>query len=625
ICTVNDMRCNENTVELCTQSGWEPQSTCSPDNTCTCSVDQLTGLNTCRCIPRNIFTCSSPNDMRCNGNEIEICTQSGWWESRGTCPPDNPCGCVVDPATGLNTCSCNPLCQPLNDMRCNGNVVELCTRFGWQSQFFCFPDNPCGCVVDPATGLHTCSCNQANNPNFCQPLNDMRCNENAVEICTQSGWEPQSTCSPDNPCGCVVDQLTGLKTCNCGLACNDSEYICDNSKLLQCVNGNFFELEDCADSNLICDSINKKCACPPGSSEPICDGPDSIKYCQDSPDRGEWLKYPCTMGYCQNGKCYCNPGSAYCKDDLTFYSCNAQGEWTEEKCPAGTACFQGECVECASSSGDFSYCKDEKTLVRCINKKLSYFSCPEGTFCKIIDENTATCEGTGQAPMDNPPAQGGNIGGVSGGGGGGSGSSGSGGSSSGGGEITRKCYGWSDWFINATEEKTDPTSPSLVCVNTTYIRWCKTSKGELDFSIFEKKSEYKCGEKSQKEVCNYEYSGSSTYTDYINGECRTCSKDTSIYTCYPSGKKDETKQKTSVSCGLWRACTEEEKAKFQKKEAQPPPEQPQSDMLLAINKAFEQYGGIVLLVFFLLIAGFAFYLFWKFYGEGKKKEDEIVQ
>ncbi|MCX8163308.1 MAG: hypothetical protein N3D10_02005, partial [Candidatus Micrarchaeota archaeon] len=74
--------------------------------------------------------------------------------------------------------------------------------------------------------------------------------------------------------------------------------------------------------------------------------------------------------------------------------------------------------------------------------------------------------------------------------------------------------------------------------------------------------------------------------------------------------------------GLWRACTEEELAKYGKKPLTLEKDTTSPSLIDIINKAFEQYGGVFLTALILLIIGFGGYLFWKFYSEAKKPKEE---
>jgi uncharacterized membrane protein YgcG len=471
-------------------------------------------------------------------------------------------------------------------------------------------------------------------------------------------------------------------------------FVCDNNILYECVRTgqNTFiinELEDCNSVSLYplsCSENAKACVCPQGSNTPTCDG-NYVKYCAyndlSTYIKGEWLKSGCSLGEsCINGQCVCNDGAKKCDETVPelVVVCTG-GQWIPQPCPDNTFCVSAlgaRCVECYSSSGDYSYCYDVQTIASCTNYKLSMSPCPIGSKCLMVNEDQATCQPTQNNPpavnicstenamrcngdtiekcingqwtgqlscapgtcvcsdqfncvcsgqVTNPPAdtnqnqqpqqpQSGSSG---------SSGSSSGGSYSGGGEVTKKCYTWSDWFINKTDEKFDPKNPSIVCTNTTYIRWCIRNDGTLDYSISEKKYDYKCGQKVESnEICNYKLSSQSSYTDYLAGQCRSCVKETYVYTCSPSGKTDYNNQKVSSSCGLWRECTPEEKAKFEPKQQNQPPAQ-SNELLANINKLFQESGWLILALFILLLLVGGAIIFWKFFKEGESKPPENAE
>ncbi|MEM3362088.1 MAG: hypothetical protein QXV83_04380 [Candidatus Anstonellaceae archaeon] len=604
VCNNGEMQCDNNELKICINGNWVTQLSCG-DLACVCS-DSLN----CDCIP----TISCPGREMCSlSKKFALVCQNNIWSIKETCPQNN-CHCVN------NVCSCSQqqTCTPFS-IRCKvegTNQIQICS-------------------ADGSTWLDS----------FCP---------NAGEIC---------------------------KGDVCQLICNDGEFRCsdDFESVLRCENQNWVEYDDCVGSGLVCDPATISCNCPPNSptsSNPICGGPDYLIYCLPAytiGERGEWFRETCNLGICQNGRCICNVGSKYCKDDEWIYVCNPNtGNFDLEKCPQGTICAQHDCVECFPDG--ISWCQGN-TLYKCENKKVVSTPCPPETYCITITQDLAVCQSNNSlsciagdercagdvvetcdgvrwigkiscAPSTTcsctPEPNGlnkcscvANVVDTSPAGSSGSSPSSSGSSStsstssySGGGEVKpRKCVGWSDWFVNKTEEKIDPTSPSVVCINTTYIRWCKDSRDNIDFSVYELKSDYKCAAKSSaQEICNYQSAGVYEEVEVLGTECRTCNRETLVYTCYPSGRQDLTNKKISSSCGMWRECTPEELQKYAKKPLSI--EQPTSSspsMLDIINKSFEQYGGILISILILFIVGFGVYLFWKFYSESKKppKEGEV--
>jgi hypothetical protein len=127
------------------------------------------------------------------------------------------------------------------------------------------------------------------------------------------------------------------------------------------------------------------------------------------------------------------------------------------------------------------------------------------------------------------------------------------------------------------------------------------SDGTLDKSRKETEYELDC---STQEKCDYLYDRSESYVDNSsNGLCRTCTRETYVYSCYPSGAVDKTKVRESVSCTNYEKCD----AKF--------------PTASATNTDFFGFDTLTLFAILLLfvLAILVFFLF------GKKKSDEDKQ
>ena len=464
---------------------------------------------------------------------------------------------------------------------------------------------------------------------------EKRCNPNdpyQVQMCQNGVWMPILSCNPDTmicqngdcvqkqsslPDSCLTD---GAKRCNPN----------DPYQVQICQNGVWTPFLSCNPDTMICQNgyciyidNNPPEFCPPemeGKTKCNPNDPYEVQICQN----GVWMPIlscnPDTM-ICQNGDCVQKQSSAECNDNeircdpndptLTKRQVCLGGKWIEAQpsCDGEiSVCSSGICVDSrCNESVIMCSSKFSDAYLICENGTWSRKFCPSGMICQ-----NGNCVQKQSSPPQQPPSS--QPTSSSGGGGG-----------TGGGPVSAKpCSKWSDWFVNSSIEIVDPATPSISCLNITYLRWCVRADGSLDNSRFEKKTEINCGQKSSantEEVCNYQLVLKQDYLDYSDGKCRTCANETYVYTCYPSNKKDFSKQRNSISCGPARECTPEELNKLGKA-ALNPPSQDNYSLFGSLAWFVNQVGPAVLLLIGLLVLGVAGFLFWKFYSSAKKEQSE---
>ncbi|MFH1307106.1 MAG: hypothetical protein ABIH83_05650, partial [Candidatus Micrarchaeota archaeon] len=380
----------------------------------------------------------------------------------------------------------------------------------------------------------------------CTPNVDKRCNGVNVEICNSNGdgWEVDDTCQSGTHCV----QEGNNAYCAADTSCIPSYFVCVG-------------LDQYKQCNPTGTGYNTQADCPANTQ------------CTVS---GEVAYFPCQSTTCTPGSKQCNPAKPY-----EVQICDNNNNWIYfETCDYG--CIDGKCKAEPDDDDDEGCTSGAK---RCSGNNVE--ECYKGiwTFLYICPSGT-TCSG-GSCTSSGGGSSGGTSGGTS-----------SGGyiPSSGGGAVSR-CTSWSDWHVNSSKLKTETDSEGRKreCTNTTLMRWCMKSSGQIDFSRYEKQYQYECSAWSDE--CEYVYDRTEPYTDKSTDQCRTCENEIYVYTCQPSGAKHYDNVKTKTSCNEWRACTAEE---LTGEEEEITPQRSEIDMII------EEYGLVlgILLVVLIAVVGF---------------------
>lgn len=249
ICEPFSTRCNENVVETCSARGreWLPSETCE----IACEGGHCVTLGPGECSPAGI--------RRCNGNNVERCTDHRTWEIIENCFVGCMNGACIQ-------------CLP-GDRQCNGNNVEVCNNTG--SNYELAERCDYTCIDDRCTQ--------------CIP-GERRCNNNSIEVCNSDGqgWSIVGNCITS----CLNGQCTNPICAPFSTRCNGN--------VVQICNFNGTAWEDVQTCSVGCS--NGQCIttaiCVPG--EKRCNG-RNVEVC--NPNGTEWIFYEACLGNCQNAQC----------------------------------------------------------------------------------------------------------------------------------------------------------------------------------------------------------------------------------------------------------------------------------------------------------------------------------
>lgn len=198
-CNEGDQRCkNASTPEKCVGGKWVAQSAC------------LGRLDVCLPETGQCVDCA-PNDETCNGNVAQLCSDSGSWESLGTCAGSQVncgnCGlgedCNVDSDCQTNACVNDQcaVCKP-GAKSCSGVTPRLCSSDGtWANQTNCSGTTP-----------------------ICQGGNCVQCNNGSTRSCGNCDLGTQS-CSNNSWGNCQNDHI-GPSCDNTPTCGSDNESCC---------------------------------------------------------------------------------------------------------------------------------------------------------------------------------------------------------------------------------------------------------------------------------------------------------------------------------------------------------------------------------------------------------------
>ncbi|MFH0927127.1 MAG: hypothetical protein V1822_00955 [Candidatus Micrarchaeota archaeon] len=366
--------------------------------------------------------------------------------------------------------------------------------------------------------------------------------------------------------------------------CTNEATMCDANldSMWTCVNGIWADQTFCLNK---CDQATQKCKTAPdnppasGTCYPFeqgltrCDPIDlsqlTVQQCQlSSSGTYDWLPLESCYPGANNdlgcyeasyGDAYCkecaNPGDRSCAGISAFQVCQDDYKYSTTSCNyPQEICISGYCEE--NTNGETCTIGEERctsnVIEQCQDKNgvidfFPYSACTSSQYCEEYgsDPRLARCRDLSSGSSGS-------------GGGSSSGSGGSGGAGSGGGEVFRpvqECSSYTDWqAVGATSfTRSNADGTTQQCTNTTLERYCVYSNGQTDSSKKETDYAIDCSNPSDK--CDYIYSRTENFTDKNeDGMCRSCERETYVYTCQPSGKVDLSNTKESVTCGSYGTC-----------------------------------------------------------------------
>lgn len=338
-CGNGDVRCYENTLQVCTESSWLDKLG-GPCMNQACDVVKLACIGEC-----------APNAKQCDldGKTPQTCNESGEWVNEAACSVGCAGGKCVECADGTP--------------QCNGQQPQACVNGQWQDK---------GNACDQQT------CNDGACVGECAPGG--RCLGNTPQVCNALGqWEGSTPCKPG-------------EVCNGGsCTCVNGDLRCYANTPQQCVGAQWQDIQGpCENTNQTCDAATVACVgvCAPGKrcsgttlqacdalgqwqDEQTCGNSCLGDHCtecaqgavqcvgntpQECSGQGQWQDVTtgaCVERTCNAGVCVgvCAPGGKRCAGDRT-QTCDVNGQWVDaQACVSPQHCSGGDCVvEC--STGD---------------------------------------------------------------------------------------------------------------------------------------------------------------------------------------------------------------------------------------------------------------------------------
>ncbi|MBN2494988.1 MAG: hypothetical protein JXR96_10390 [Deltaproteobacteria bacterium] len=175
----------------------------------------------------------TPGEMRCNGDQIEICSGLAW-------EPGNNCAaagkiCQMN-ADGIAECVSVACVE--DETRCSGDLLQTCADGAWTTSQDCAASNMIchETALGAECALPPCEEGQ------------QRCSGNAVQVCTDGLWELEEDCTASGAT-CVLDEQSGEASC---VACTDGERRCDGDELQYCDQGSWIDEMDCTFGHEVC-------------------------------------------------------------------------------------------------------------------------------------------------------------------------------------------------------------------------------------------------------------------------------------------------------------------------------------------------------------------------------------
>ncbi|MFH1307107.1 MAG: hypothetical protein ABIH83_05655 [Candidatus Micrarchaeota archaeon] len=419
---------------------------------------------------------------------------------------------------------------------------------------------------------------------------DKKCaNTTHYQLCSNNEWGEPIYCGSGMECinnNCrIIGQCTGEER-----TCEDSA----NYKI--CINNEWSGPVYCGDG-YVC--INGYCEIVSGdeciNGQTACYNSTHYKVCLNN----EWTSpYPCNTGeICTNNYCHtpspskCIEGQKRCdpSNSYNLQLCFSDGEWLFHD-----YCIYGCTVNrCKSSPSDREDEDDDSTewgcseggrrcsgdvVQECYKGTWTFlYSCPVGTYC-----SSSSCIASGYSSTTYQ----------------------SGATASSEEEPAPQCPRWGDWTVDSSKvmPETDAHGKTRQCSNTTSIRWCMISAGELDFTQSQKHYSSECSDWSEN--CQYVYDKKESYTSKSGKMCRTCEDEIYVYTCQPSGEKYYDDLKRQTTCENWRPCSQAELSSLSAEPFSQPYE---------VDEIVEEYG-LVLGIVGIVLLGAILYFLWKMFS-----------
>jgi hypothetical protein len=201
-CTIGQRQCSGDEFQVCAESGWVTETTCTRGAPC----DPAQG-----CLP----TLCEPNEYRCEGPVLERCNveRTGWIPVK-TCDTAGLCN--------VATKRCEvPACQA-GDVRCTPQGgLERCDpqQTGWTLAADCAARVSLPSGANPSVACDPSGVGQCLGVSSCA-TGALRCNDRELERCRDGAWRPHARCATAAQC-----DATGAGACQPAL-CEPGTYRC---------------------------------------------------------------------------------------------------------------------------------------------------------------------------------------------------------------------------------------------------------------------------------------------------------------------------------------------------------------------------------------------------------------
>jgi hypothetical protein len=360
-CAESSLICNGQQPQVCTSGQYQ-------DMGAACSNSACVG-GTCQGV-------CSPQALRCVGNGVETCDDTGAWGAATACPAATPicngagaCGVCTDGSTqcaagGVQTCVsgawlapvpcsgqacsmgvCTGTCAP-NAMQCSGNSVQTCDATGhWSSTV-----TSCGnqaCVMGACAGV-------------CSP-GSSQCS-GGVETCSTMGqWSAPQACGARQTCTGGGSAGAATCTCNTDPTCKASGAACASGTTLD---GCSQDAQGCFYASTSSPCTNGACFGSAGSAQ-------------------------CCTNACTNGALRCGGlGVETCQvqgNGCTAWNAGQACAGSHESCTGSGTCTCNTDPNCSSAS---NVCQSSATLVTCAKDAQGCFyttstaSCGSNMMCQ---------------------------------------------------------------------------------------------------------------------------------------------------------------------------------------------------------------------------------------------------
>lgn len=330
--------CTPGAAEACWESPdgvpFEGEAPTSEQATCRagqrkCEGDATWGACLGAVGPEPADTCDPGNDGNCNGFPNEGCScedgdERACGSDQGNCKPgkqtcvDKVWGACV----GQIVQAASDACEPNDDANCDGMPNEGCECINGDQK-------ACGTDIGPCefgtkicvNGVYPEACEggvSAADKDTCEPGNDADCNNTVNEGCGCTGTAPRACGVTQGACEVGMQTCTDgtLSGCSVTPTTNDTCFAADDANDTNC-NGTYRDGCEC-----VATDAPKRCPDASGCGVQTCDGATG-KWSACTGD-GETLR--------------CNPAAPDSRQ-----ICNENGVWTNDLCPAGSAC-RGDAV-----------------------------------------------------------------------------------------------------------------------------------------------------------------------------------------------------------------------------------------------------------------------------------------